>query len=89
MRRPGHAASGKERGKVLSYRGAMRRQEGGGLGWLARGAVVAADVFVPFGFEVGGALGELHFEWCIEFNGSPPGAGAASDRHHEFDRDCC
>jgi hypothetical protein len=34
----------------------MRRQEEGGLGWLARRAAVAADVFVPFGFEVGGAL---------------------------------
>ena len=28
------------------------------IGWRTRGAGVAADVFVPFGFEVGGALGE-------------------------------
>ena len=53
----GHAASGKERGKVLSYRGAMKRQDEGGLGWLVRHKAVAKDVFVPFGFEVGGALG--------------------------------
>ena len=53
----GHAASGKERGKVLSYRGAMKRQDEGGLGWLVKHKSVAKDEFVPFGFEVGGALG--------------------------------
>ena len=120
---------------MLSYRGAMRRQEGGGLGWLTRGAGVAADVFVPFGFEVGGALGEQAeglmrecvqvAEWknqgvgdlafwssmtwgghwrerigveiargvarCVEkaATGGWVGSGAASGRHHEFDRDCC
>ena len=35
----------------------MKRQDEGGLGWLVGHKAVAKDVFVPFGFEVGGALG--------------------------------
>ena len=53
-RAPGHAASGKERGKQLSYRGAMKRQEDGGHGWLVKGKTQAADIFMPFGFVITG-----------------------------------
>ena len=35
----------------------MKRQDEGGLGWLVKHKSVAKDEFVPFGFEVGGALG--------------------------------
>ena len=36
----------------------MSRQEEGGKGWLVKSKKsTASDLFVPFGFEVGGALG--------------------------------
>ena len=56
-REPGHSANVKALGKWRSYKGARRRQEEGGMGWLVKGKGTAADVFVPFAFEVGGALG--------------------------------
>eukprot|EP01043_Picozoa_sp_COSAG02_P051478 COSAG02_NODE_5422_length_4345_cov_3.380593_1_plen_131_part_00 len=64
MRAPGAAASSKEKGKIRSYRGAMRRQEEGGRGWLVSGKCRSPDLFVPFGFEVGGALGKKA-EWLM------------------------
>ena len=56
-REPGHSANVKALGKWRSYKGARRRQEEGGKGWLVKGKGTAADVFVPFAFEVGGGLG--------------------------------
>ena len=53
----GHAANGKARFKWRSYKGALRRQESGDRGWLVKQSR-ATDQFVPFAFEVGGALGD-------------------------------
>ena len=55
--RAGEVPFGSVCGKWRSYKGARRRQEEGGMGWLVKGKGTAADVFVPFAFEVGGALG--------------------------------
>jgi hypothetical protein len=64
VREPGAAATSKEKGKIRSYKGAMRRQDEGGKGWLVSGKCRSPDLFVPFGFEVGGALGEKA-EWLM------------------------
>ena len=47
----------KATGKWASYRGALERQEQGGRGWMVKTSLGASDEFVPFAFEVGGALG--------------------------------
>jgi len=54
---PGKAADAKAAGKWTSYRGALARQETGGRGWMVKTSLGARDEFVPFAFEVGGALG--------------------------------
>ena len=56
----------KAQGKWRSYRGALKRQEEGGLGWLVKGKGATADEFVPFAFEVGGALGRGAEEFLRE-----------------------
>ena len=72
--------------KWRSYKGALRRQTEGGAGWLiVKGKGAAADVFVPFAFEVGGALGReaeeslrectAVAEWKNQGVGCPPKAG--------------
>ena len=53
-------------GRGSSYKGARRRQEQGGKGWLVKGKGTAADEFVPFAFEVGGALGREAEEFLRE-----------------------
>ena len=44
----------------------ISRQEEGGKGWLVKGKGTVADVFVPFAFEVGGALGREAEEFLRE-----------------------
>jgi hypothetical protein len=65
-REVGHLADAKAADKWRSYRGALERQEDGGLGWLVKGKGATADVFVPFAFEVGGALGKEAEEFLSE-----------------------
>ena len=50
-------ADGKARGKWKSYDASLESQAAGGLGWLCEGQSKSTDEFVPFAFEVGGALG--------------------------------
>ena len=57
-RKAGHSANGKAQFKWRSYKGALARQKAGGPGWLAKSTTKETDVFVPFAFEVGGALGD-------------------------------
>ena len=57
-REPGSGANAKAGFKWRSYKGALKRQEDGGIGWLAASKSRPQDEFVPFAFEVGGALGD-------------------------------
>ena len=43
--------------KWRSYKASLKSQATGGRGWLCEGKSKATDVFVPFAFEIGGALG--------------------------------
>ena len=56
--RSAHASDGlRTHWEWASYRGALDRQEQGGRGWMVKTSLGASDEFVPFAFEVGGALG--------------------------------
>ena len=65
-REPGHSANVKAQKKWKSYEGARRRQKEGGKGWLVKGKGTTEDLFVPFAFEVGGALGREAEEFLRE-----------------------
>ena len=51
-------ANGKAQFKWRSYKGVLARQEAGGPRWLTKSTMKQTDVFVPFAFEVGGAMGD-------------------------------
>ena len=65
-RDPGHSANGKAQFKWRSYKGALARQEAGGPGWLTKSTMKQTDVFVPFAFEVGGAMGDESEDFLSE-----------------------
>ena len=52
--------------KWRSYKGALARQEAGGPGWLTKSMMKQTDVFVPFAFEVGGAMGDESEDFLSE-----------------------
>lgn len=47
-------------------KGALARQEAGGPGWLTKSTMKQTDVFVPFAFEVGGAMGDESEDFLSE-----------------------
>jgi len=53
----GTLADVKAAGKWRSYDASLASQEAGGRGWLCEGDSKSTDEFVPFAFEIGGALG--------------------------------
>ena len=53
----GVMADVKATAKWRSYEASLASQATGGRGWLCEGKSKATDVFVPFAFEIGGALG--------------------------------
>ena len=53
----GAGARSSEQAKWRSYTEALKEQAKGGHGWLCGSASVQTDKFVPFAFEIGGALG--------------------------------
>jgi hypothetical protein len=55
--RDGVMADVKAKGKWRSYDASLASQATGGRGWLCEGKSKSTDEFVPFAFEVGGALG--------------------------------
>ena len=60
-RKEGHSANGKAQFKWRSYKGELgvgEAEKAGGPGWLAKSTTKETDIFVPFAFEVGGALGD-------------------------------
>ena len=52
----GAGARSSERAKWRSYNESLEEQAKGGRGWLCGSKSVSTDKFVPFAFEVGGAL---------------------------------
>ena len=55
--RDGVMADVKAKAKWRSYEASLASQANGGRGWLCDGKSKATDEFVPFAFEIGGALG--------------------------------
>ena len=55
--RDGVMADVKAKAKWRSYDASLASQDTTGRGWLCGGKSKSTDVFVPFAFEIGGALG--------------------------------